>query len=171
VTKTTTTRLISEQSLNLNSRKRLALKPKLDLKSSLWPSFSKKLMRLKGSSSMKILQAVRRGRLNLSSLLKLISPPVVMKVDRRSIFTFSKPFSTNKTKLAKSSHPTIELVVSLIVNNEEHLIRALADTGANSSSILEACTSAPFIKIDDSNTTTWSTIDGKFSKTKTGICL
>jgi hypothetical protein len=47
--------------------------------------------------------------------------------------TFSKPFGTNKTKLEKSSHLTIELVVSLIVNNEEHLPRALTDTGATRS--------------------------------------
>jgi hypothetical protein len=39
-----------------------------------------------------------------------------------------------------------ELVVSLIVNNEEHLLRALFDTGASSSSILEAYNSAPLIK-------------------------
>jgi hypothetical protein len=58
--------------------------------------------------------------------------------------------------------------VSLIVNNEEHLPRALADTGASSSIILEAYTSAPFIKTDDSNTTIWSTMDGKFTTTKTG---
>jgi hypothetical protein len=64
-----------------------------------------------------------------------------------------------------------ELVVSLIVNNEEHLLRALADTGASSSIILEAYTSAPFIKTDDSNTTTWSTMGGKFTTNKTGICL
>jgi hypothetical protein len=31
--------------------------------------------------------------------------------------------------------------VNLIVNNEEHLLRALADTGVSSSSILEAYTS------------------------------
>jgi hypothetical protein len=61
------------------------------------------------------------------------------------------------------------LVVSLIVNNEEHLLRALADTGACSSIILEAYTSAPFIKTDDNNTTTWSTMDGKFTTTKTGF--
>jgi hypothetical protein len=66
--------------------------------------------------------------------------------------------------------------VSLIVNNEEHLLRALADTGASSSSssiILEAYTSAPlpFIKTDDNNTTTWSTMGGKFTTTKTGVCL
>jgi hypothetical protein len=89
------------------------------------------------------------------------------------LFTSSKPFSSSKTKLTKSSDPTnTELVVSLIVNNEEHLLRALADTGASSSSIiLEAYTSAPFIKIDDNNTTTWITMGGKFTTTKTGICL
>jgi hypothetical protein len=43
----------------------------------------------------------------------------------------------------------------------------LADTGANSSIILEAYTSAPFIKTDDSNTTTWSTMGGKFTTNKT----
>jgi hypothetical protein len=53
-------------------------------------------------------------------------------------FTSSKPFSSSKTKLAKSSNPITELVLSLIVNNEEHLLRALADTGASSSIILEA---------------------------------
>jgi hypothetical protein len=61
--------------------------------------------------------------------------------------------------------------VSLIVNNEEHLLRVLSDTGASSSSILEAYTSAPFIKIDDNNTTIWSTMGGKFTTTKTGIFL
>jgi hypothetical protein len=38
VTRTTTTCLIAEQLPNLNSIKRLALKPKLDPESSLWPS-------------------------------------------------------------------------------------------------------------------------------------
>jgi hypothetical protein len=38
VTRTTTTRLIAEQLPNLNSRKRLALKPKLDPERILWPS-------------------------------------------------------------------------------------------------------------------------------------
>jgi hypothetical protein len=59
--------------------------------------------------------------------------------------------------------------VSLIINNEEHLLRALADTGASGSIILEVYTSAPFIKIDDSNTTTWSTMGGKFTTNKTGF--
>jgi hypothetical protein len=85
------------------------------------------------------------------------------------LFTSSKPFRSSKTKIAKSSHPTTELVFSLIFNNEEHLLRALADTGASSSIILKAYTSAPFIKSDDSNTTTWSTMGGKFTTNKTGF--
>jgi hypothetical protein len=66
------------------------------------------------------------------------------------------------------------LVLSLIVNKEDHLLIALADTGASSSSIiLEAHTSAifPFIKTDDINTTNWITMGGKFITTKTGILL
>jgi hypothetical protein len=63
------------------------------------------------------------------------------------------------------------MVVSLIVNNEEHLLRALADTGASSSIIIEAYTSAPFIKTDDINTTTWSTMGGKFTTNKTGFVI
>jgi hypothetical protein len=61
--------------------------------------------------------------------------------------------------------------VSIIVSNKEHLLRALADTVASSSIILEAYTSAisPFIKTDDSNTTTWSTMGGKFTTNKTGF--
>jgi hypothetical protein len=65
--------------------------------------------------------------------------------------------------------PSTELVVSLIVNNEEQLLRALADTCTSSSIILEAYTSAPFIKTDDNNTTTWSTMSDKFTMTKTGF--
>jgi hypothetical protein len=94
-----------------------------------------------------------------------------MKVRTDYLFTSSKPFRSSKAKLAKSSHPTTESVVSLIVNNEEHLLNALADTGASSSIILEAYTSAPFIKTDDSKTTTWSTIGGKFTTFKTGTYL
>jgi hypothetical protein len=85
------------------------------------------------------------------------------------LFTSSKPFSSSKTKLAKSSHPISELVVSLIINNEKNLLRVLADTGASSSIILEAYTSAPFIKTDDSYTNTWSTMGGNFTTTKTGF--
>jgi hypothetical protein len=85
------------------------------------------------------------------------------------LFTSSKPFSSSKTKLAKSSHPTTELIMNLIVNRGEYLLRAQADTGSSSSIILEAYTSAPFIKTDDNNTTTWSTMAGTFTTTKTGF--
>jgi hypothetical protein len=49
------------------------------------------------------------------------------------------------------------------------MLRALVDTGASSSIILEAYTSASFIKIDNSNTTTWSTMSVKVTTTKTGF--
>jgi hypothetical protein len=86
-------------------------------------------------------------------------------------FASSKPYRSSKTKLAKSSHPTNELVVSLNINHEKDLLRALADTGARSSIVLEAYTSSSFIKTDESNTTTWSTMGGKFTTTKIDICL
>jgi hypothetical protein len=57
----------------------------------------------------------------------------------------------------------------MIVNNEEHLLTALADTGASSSIVLKAYTSAPFIKTNDNNTTTWSTMGGKFTTNKLGL--
>jgi hypothetical protein len=57
--------------------------------------------------------------------------------------------------------------MTLIVNNDKNLLRALADTGASSSIILEAYISASFIKTDDNNTTTWSIMGGTFNTTKT----
>jgi hypothetical protein len=63
------------------------------------------------------------------------------------------------------------LVLSLIFNHEKYLLRALADTGASSSIILEAYTSASLIKTDDSNTTTLSTIGDEFIASKTWMFL
>jgi hypothetical protein len=59
--------------------------------------------------------------------------------------------------------------VSLNVNHEEHVIRALADTGASSSIILEAYTSKDLIKQDKDNKTTWVTMGGQFTTEKTGL--
>jgi hypothetical protein len=67
--------------------------------------------------------------------------------------------------------PPTELVVSLSVNHEEHLLRDLDDTGISISIILEAFDSEAFIKTDKSNTITWMAMDGKFNTNKTGICL
>jgi hypothetical protein len=91
--------------------------------------------------------------------------------NKEYLFPSSKPFCSSKTKLAKSSHPATNhcAVVRILINNEKHLLRALADTGDSSSIILEACISAPFIKPDDSNTTTWSRMGGKFTETKTRL--
>jgi hypothetical protein len=69
-------------------------------------------------------------------------------------FAFSSSFSifgSQKAKLAEASHPTSELVVNLNANHEEHLLRALADTGASISIILEAYTSKQFIKNNHDN--------------------
>jgi hypothetical protein len=60
----------------------------------------------------------------------------------------------------------IESLLIIIVNHEEHLRRAIADTGASSSIIPEAYSSTPSIKNDkndDCNTTRWSIIGDKFS--------
>ena len=62
-------------------------------------------------------------------------------------------FRSSKSKLAKASHPTFELVVSLTVNQEEHLLRALSDTGASNRIILEAYISRHLIKSNDENKT------------------
>jgi hypothetical protein len=89
-----------------------------------------------------------------------------------SYLNISKPFISNKTKLANhlTQQPFTELVVSLIVNHEKYLLRSLADTGASSSCIIEAYTLAtfPFIKADDSDSTTCSKKGGKFTLYKLG---
>jgi hypothetical protein len=97
VTRTTTTRLTAEKLPNLNSRKRLALKPKLDLERSLWPSFffSKKLMHSKGSSSLKRLQSVRRGTKKAESILSTeinLTSSSDEDENKEYLFTSSKPF-------------------------------------------------------------------------------
>jgi hypothetical protein len=63
------------------------------------------------------------------------------------------------------------LVITLQIKNEEHSLRALAGTGASSSIILEVYTSKQFIKADNSNKTTWSTMGGQFTTDKTGLLL
>jgi Aspartyl protease len=60
-------------------------------------------------------------------------------------------------------------VVALNVNHEEHVLRALADTGASSSIILKDYTSKDIIEQDKDNKTTCSTMNGQFTTDKTGI--
>ena len=68
----------------------------------------------------------------------------------------------------ENSHSTTELVVSLNLNHKEHVLRALADTGASSSIILEAA-SKNLIKQDKGSKTTWSTMNGQFTTEKNWI--
>jgi hypothetical protein len=65
----------------------------------------------------------------------------------RSI-SLSPTICRTSIKEVKNIRPTTEFVVSLNVNHEEHVLRALADTGASSSIILEAYTSKDIIKQD-----------------------
>ena len=71
----------------------------------------------------------------------------------RSTFLFPPTLSRTRINPLEISHPTTELVVSLNVNHEEHVLRALDDTGA-SSIILEAYTSKDLIKQDKDSKTT-----------------
>jgi hypothetical protein len=59
--------------------------------------------------------------------------------------------------------------VSLNINNQKHLLRALADSGARSSIILEECTFKNLIQRDKNNRTTWSTMGVQFITDKTGL--
>jgi hypothetical protein len=95
----------------INSRRRLILKPKLDPERSLWPSFSfcEEINALKrqlkhekiASSQKRKTESIFSTEINLT-----ISSDEDTSENKEYIFTSSKPFSTSKTKLAKSSHPT-----------------------------------------------------------------
>jgi hypothetical protein len=61
-------------------------------------------------------------------------------------FLFTPIINKLSINLVENSHPTTKLVVTLNVNHEEHVLRALADTGASSSIILKAYTSKDIIK-------------------------
>jgi hypothetical protein len=72
-------------------------------------------------------------------------------------------------KLGKHSHPTTKLVVTLNVNHEEHVLSALADTGASSSIILKAYTSKDFNRQNKDNKISWHTMGGHFYSWKDWI--
>ena len=81
---------------------------------------------------------------------------------------FLIPPTISRTRInpVETSHPTTELVVSLNVNHEEHVLRALADTGASSSIILEAYASKDLSKQNKDSKTTWITVNGQFKLKK-----
>jgi hypothetical protein len=80
----------------------------------------------------------------------------------------TKDSASNKLKF---THQTSELVVSLIINHEKHQLRALADSGASSSIILEQSISESIIRNDNRSKTTWSTMGGQFKTDMTGLDL
>jgi hypothetical protein len=84
-------------------------------------------------------------------------------------FALPSAISNTSNKLVKASHPTSELIVSLNVNYEEHVLRVLADTDASSSIILEACAPKNLIRYDEETKSTWSTMGGQFTADKTGL--
>jgi hypothetical protein len=115
---------------------------------SLWPSFFKEINALKkqlkppakGTNLKK-----RRAESLLSTQINLTNSSDVDE----EYFALPSTISNSSNKLVKTSHPTSELVVSLIVNHEEHVLRVLADRGAYSSIILEAYAPKNLIKYDE----------------------
>jgi hypothetical protein len=77
--------------------------------------------------------------------------------------------SRTSIQLVENNHPTKELVVKLKVNDEEHVLRVLADTGASSTIILEACSSKDLIKYNKDDATPSSTMGGQFTTKKAGL--
>jgi hypothetical protein len=46
------------------------------------------------------------------------------------MFPYSKPFSSSKSEVAKTSQQTMELVVNLNINHEKQILKALVEAGA-----------------------------------------
>jgi hypothetical protein len=83
--------------------------------------------------------------LELLMPLKELSDRTKMLRTMLKVFFIPPTISRSSTKLVDNSHPTTKLVVALNVNHEEHLLRALADTGASSSITLKTYTSKDII--------------------------
>jgi hypothetical protein len=158
--------------VKFQKQRKVFFEVKAGLRKNSFLSFWKKWMQSKISWSLKNASSEKRKAESILSIkidLTYISDEVEKQV---YLLTSSNPLVL--IKLSKQNHLTqqsiTDLLVGLIINNEEHLLRALADTDASSISILEAYTSAPFIKTDDNNTTN-RIMGGKFTTTKTVICL
>ena len=83
--------------------------------------------------------------------------------------TFPNIFSPGTPKPGTNTSVTTELVVSLKANQEENVLRALADTGASSSIILGTFLSKDHIINGESSQTNWSTMGGQFTTNKKGL--
>jgi hypothetical protein len=108
VTRTTTTRLIAEQSPNLKGRKRLALKPKLDPERNLWLLFpfwrnNAVKRRLKPEKTASSKKRTKEGWIHPLFFSTEINLTTSSDEDTSEEYMFpsSKPFRSSKTKLAK----------------------------------------------------------------------
>jgi hypothetical protein len=153
VPKTSTIRPIAEQLQRLNGAKMVILRPRLFAE--------KKPLNTKLPNSKK-----RKTESLLSTEINLTA---TSDEDDAYFPFFSCLTRIKSNKLAKTSLPTSESVVSLNINNNEQLLRALADTGASSRIIFEGYTSKNLIQRDKSNQTTWSTMGGQFITNKIGL--
>jgi hypothetical protein len=113
VTRTTTTWLNAEQSPNLNrrKRKRLSLKLKLDPRKKSFAFLFEEINALK--NKVKPEKTASKNKRKTESLLFLSTESNLTTSSdegeqQEYLFNSSKPFSSSKTKLAKSSHPTIK---------------------------------------------------------------
>jgi hypothetical protein len=151
------------------------LKPNLNPEKSLWSLYYfQKIDALKRKLKPENTASSKKRKVESLLTTEYFSNLTTRSDEGEDYFLTSfKLLSTIKKNLAKhlTHEVTTELGVSLIINHEEHLLRALTDTSASSSSILEAYSSGSIMKTDDINTTTWSKIGCKFTTTKTGIFL
>jgi hypothetical protein len=105
VTITTTTWLIAEQLPNLNSRKRLTLKPKAEPGKKSLAFLFEEINALK--RQLKPEETASSKKRKAESILSTeINFTTNSDEGEEYLFTYSKPFRSSKTKLAKSSHST-----------------------------------------------------------------
>jgi hypothetical protein len=145
VTKTTTTWPIAEKLQRPSMGPRLFRKKALSFLFEEINSLKIQLKSAKTKTSKK-----RKAESLLSTEINLINSSDEME----EYFLFPPTISRPSIKLVENAHPTTKLVVTLNVNHEEQLLRALADTGTSSSIILEAYSSKDIIKQNKENKTT-----------------
>jgi hypothetical protein len=138
VTKTTTIRPIAEQLQRPNSAKMIILRPRLFQEKKSLAFLFEEINSLKKQLNTKIPNSNRRKTETVLSTE--INLTTTSDEDEEYSPFFSSLTRIKSYKLAKTSHPTSELVVILNINNEEQL------QGACSSSILEGYTSKNLIQ-------------------------
>jgi hypothetical protein len=133
VTKTTTKRPIEEKLQRPNSTKRPSMGPRL-LRRKALPFLFEEINSLK--KQLKPVKPENPKKRKAESLFSTEINLTNSSDEMEEYFLFPPTISRPSTKLMENSHPNTELVVTVNVNHEEHVLGALADTGASSSIIL-----------------------------------